>query len=90
MNHYRPETEEAREAFFARAIAFWRSHGYAYVTLSVRGTANPHRAGVLAHLIALVANNPGAQLVELAAPDAKQQILKWARRSRPITTKGFN
>jgi hypothetical protein len=84
------ETVETRIAHFNQAIDLWLEEGFAYVTLSARGTANPHRAGVLAQLLALVARSPGGQLVELAAPDARQRILKWALTPRPTETKGTN
>jgi hypothetical protein len=85
-----PEAAEARIARFRRAVAYWRAKGYVYVTLTPKGNAQPHHAGKLALLLRTIERYPGAQLIELAAPDAEQQIISWALKIGAEQHQGFN
>lgn len=87
-----PESAEQRIARFRRGIEQWRAEGYAYVTLSPKGIAQPHRAGKLERLMRTIERYPGARLVELAAPDAVQTIIHWALHVAPQqkTNQGAN
>ncbi len=85
-----PESTQARIDRFTRAIERYRAEGFAYVTLSPKGIAQPHRAGKLARLLYTIDRYPGAQLVELAAADAVQTIIHWALYVAPQKTGDAN
>jgi hypothetical protein len=86
------EAVEDRIARFDRAIELWRREGYAYVTLTPKGNAQPHHAGTLARLLQALARHPGAQLLELASPTFRNDLMRWALTPRPVAIdpKGSN
>jgi hypothetical protein len=85
------EAAEARIARLDRAIETWRRNGYAFVTLTLKGNAQPHHAGALTLLQRLVAQTPGALLLELASPTFRKDLLRWALTPRLVADpKGSN
>lgn len=85
-----PQPTQTLKASAARLLEQWRAAGFAFVVLQGPGKARCYRSGQLSFALGFAAARR-AKVLELAAPDALQILMRWhLALARPTNLKGIN